>query len=197
MAHLFLAFLYRLWLRQSFPLFPGVWACGSLRAEQMAARLTASRNILFSWLSHCKTCETSISLLSGYRDPAGEGLMETLLLGWFRGWGGYLTVIQTEYWINRGQRSCLLSNSSISFTSPQTRDVSQQGEAEKGSLTWRDITSIFTRFRAAVSKPPPLPPSLCLSASHLHFTNMQRQIELAVCHLLTNRPVISFCIDPS
>lgn len=140
--------------------------------------------------------------------PAWEGLMETLLLVPQVLVGrGCLTVILMEYWISRGQRSCLHSKFSISLKSRQTGDIWQyrsRGRRKgKPDLTRHHIN--FHSFSVAVIQPPLLPPSL--TASPLHFTNTQRQVELAVwqwpnlspanylvCHKISHTPKLTLIL---
>lgn len=68
------------------------------------------------------------------------------------------TVILMEYWISRGQRSCLRSKVSISFMSRQTADIWQQGEVKREAALGviRLTFTIFLRL-LYLRSPPPAP----------------------------------------
>ncbi len=67
--------------------------------------------------------------------------------------GGCPTVILMEYWISRGQGSCLYSKFSISFMSRQTGDIWQPGEGRGDA--WLDAASHqLSLLSAAVTQSP-------------------------------------------
>lgn len=98
---------------------------------------------------------------------------------------GRATVILMEYRINWGQGSCLHSEFSRFLRVMSSRRYMAAGDGGKGKLDLTrhhiDFHSFFGRCHSAAAADPPRPlPSLSPSASHLHFANMQRQVELAV-----------------
>lgn len=193
MAHLFLAFLYSTRFLskvateslglycKAFPLpTPLDWTFASTQASSRLWGVGPSRWLFVSQPSgtfyfavcHAVRHGRPQSLpLSIYSDPPWPSAMrrpnEALLLvlqvlG--RGEASWLSSILMEYWISRGQRSCLHSKFSISFMSRQPGDIWLQGEVKREARL--DAASYWLSLFFSVAISQLSSPCLPLSASH-------------------------------